>query len=209
MDNTLVRWDNSLTQAEHDRLKASSERRRFLQQSYKATAGLMLLPSITLFNACDQLPQSTQAILVTQQPWKTFVAVQMILFPADGNGPSATDINATAYLKFVLEAADTDTEDKDFVYKGVDWLNQLAQTNSNKIFIEHTNPQQQELIKQIAKSRSGERWLSFLINYIFEALLSDPVYGGNPDGIGWQWLTHQPGFPRPPQDKTYIELQKK
>ena len=31
----------------------------------------------------------------------------------------------------------------------------------------------------------------------------DPVYGGNPDGIGWKWLMHPPGFPRPPKGKTY------
>jgi gluconate 2-dehydrogenase gamma chain len=48
--------------------------------------------------------------------------------------------------------------------------------------------------------------LSLLLYYIFEALLSDPVYGGNPGGIGWQWLEHQPGFPRPPADKIYGNL---
>ena len=39
--------------------------------------------------------------------------------------------------------------------------------------------------------------------YIFEALLSDPVYGGNPEGIGWRWLGHRPGFPRPNQRNRY------
>ena len=43
------------------------------------------------------------------------------------------------------------------------------------------------------ETRWGRAWLSLLLYYIFEALLSDPVYGGNPDGIGWQWLEHQPG----------------
>ena len=49
-------------------------------------------------------------------------------------------------------------------------------------------------------------WLSLLLTYLLEALLADPVYGGNPGGIGWQWLAHQPGFPTPPADKTWYKL---
>jgi gluconate 2-dehydrogenase gamma chain len=55
-------------------------------------------------------------------------------------------------------------------------------------------------------TRWGRAWLSLLLYYIFEALLSDPVYGGNPGEIGWRWLEHQPGFPRPPADKIYGSL---
>jgi len=32
------------------------------------------------------------------------------------------------------------------------------------------------------------------------------VYGGNPDGIGWKWLEHQPGYPTPPADKSWYKL---
>jgi gluconate 2-dehydrogenase gamma chain len=32
------------------------------------------------------------------------------------------------------------------------------------------------------------------------------VYGGNPDGIGWRWLGHVPGYPRPPADKVAGKL---
>jgi len=45
-----------------------------------------------------------------------------------------------------------------------------------------------------------------VLGYIFEALLVDPVYGGNPNGIGWKWLEHQPGLPRPTADKRYFLL---
>ncbi len=56
------------------------------------------------------------------------------------------------------------------------------------------------------RTRWGRNWLSLLLYYIFEALLADPVYGCNPNGIGWKWLEHQPGFPRPPADKIYTRL---
>jgi gluconate 2-dehydrogenase gamma chain len=59
--------------------------------------------------------------------------------------------------------------------------------------------QRDEVLRAIASSTAGDRWLNVIMSYVLEALLSDPVYGGNPQGIGWQWLQHQPGFPRPTQ----------
>jgi gluconate 2-dehydrogenase gamma chain len=37
-------------------------------------------------------------------------------------------------------------------------------------------------------------------------MLSPPAYGGNPNGIGWQWLNHQPGFPLPEKGGRYYEI---
>lgn len=209
MDDLLDQWDQSLDPDMEERLQANLERRRFLHESCKATAGVALLPSMTLFTACDQTPGTTQAEIVTNEPWATFAAVQEILFPDDGNGPSASDLNATAYLKFVLEAEDTDKTDSDFIQKGIGWLNQLSISKTQTRFVKNNIQKQNELISKIAKSTSGERWLSFLLLYIFEALLTDPVYGSNPNGIGWAWLEHKPGFPSPPADKIYPELLKK
>jgi gluconate 2-dehydrogenase gamma chain len=58
-------------------------------------------------------------------------------------------------------------------------------------------------LHQIVDSSAGENWLSLLLYYLFESLTLDPVYGGNPDGIGWHWLEHQPGFPRPTKETSY------
>ena len=211
----LTNWDKNLNQAQHERLDANLERRQFLHNACKATSGLALIPSIALFTACNQktdsqdVTQNTTRNLLQTEPWTTFAAVQLVLFPADGNGPSATDLNTAAYLNFVLTADDTDPEQRDFILKGIDWLNQLANTELKLNFISASSEQQQQLIQTISTSQSGERWLSYLLLYIFEALLSDPIYGGNPDGIGWQWLQHQAGFPRPRPATTYPVLQKR
>jgi len=213
MDDLLNQWDQSLDQAQLDRLQTNLERRRFLHDSCKAAAGpalaLGLLPSLALFSACDKTPQILQAQIINQEPWTSLAAVQQIMFPDDGNGPSAADLNATAYLKFVIDTPDMDKDDRQFILKGIDWLNQLSTKNTQKLFIENNTQKRNELITQIAKSQSGERWLSFLLLYMFEALLTDPVYGANPNGIGWDWLEHKPGFPHPPKNKTYTELLKK
>lgn len=166
-------------------------RRQFLARSAAFTA--VALTDQALFlgqaNAAD----------ITQPAWKTLGIVQARLWPSDGNGPGAADINALAYLYQILQAQPIDPEDKTFILEGVGWLEGVAQQQHQQTFSQLTTAQQEALLQFIAQSSAGERWLSRLLSYIFEALLSDPVYGGNPQQIGWRWLNHTPGFPRPPQ----------
>ena len=206
MNKILSDWDASLSEAQHQKLDVSLTRRQFVTRSLKTVTAFSLLPTLISLAACSRDPAADQQSLLTQAPWYIFAAVQQQLFPADGNGPSAIDLNATLYLKFMLDAQDMAADDRTFIYSGIDWLNDLAQKTFQRSFIQCDNPEQDRLLHMIANSRSGERWLSFLLLYIFEALLTDPVYGGNPNGIGWQWLEHQPGFPHPPKDKIYTEL---
>ncbi len=206
MHKLLRQWDNSLSAKQHAALDLSLERRSFLANTLKAAATLSLLPGLIQLSACSKDPELDQQSLIQQEPWKTFATVQQILFPDDGNGPSAMDIHAALYLKFVLEAPDTEAADREFILNGINWLNDLSQQTHQKPFILVNVTQQDALLKQISQSRAGERWLSTLLLYIFEALLSDPAYGANPDGIGWRWLEHQPGFPSPPKNKIYTRL---
>ncbi|HHH44483.1 MAG TPA: gluconate 2-dehydrogenase subunit 3 family protein [Gammaproteobacteria bacterium] len=141
-----------------------------------------------------------------KDPWHTLTAVQQHLFPAGEDTPGAADIHAIQYLRNTLDNPAADGEDREFVVNGVGWLNELAQERTGKPFIKLDETQREELLRTIEQSRAGRNWLSLLLTYLLEALLADPVYGGNPHGIGWQWLQHQPGFPRPPADKTWYRL---
>jgi len=205
MDELLTKWEESLGQTRLEQISCNQSRRRFLQDTLRATA-LTLLPGIGMISACSQERTSSQQDLNTTEPWATFAAVQQILFPDDGNGPDAVSINATYYLKFVLDTPDMDPDDREFIHGGISWLNDLSRKQYQNDFRQCDQTQQEDLVKQIAASDAGERWLSYLLLYIFEALLTDPVYGGNPAGIGWQWLQHQPGFPAPPANKRYLDL---
>jgi len=132
------------------------------------------------------------------------IAVQLHLFPDDGDGPSATEINALKYLEWALTDPDNEDEgDGEFIVKGVGWLDSLSEQTQGDQFIKLSGEKQDKVLQQISKSSAGENWLSILIYYLIEALLFDPIYGGNPDGIGWKWLEHQPGFPAPTKDKLY------
>ena len=143
---------------------------------------------------------------INEDPWKTLAAVQDHLFPAATGTPGARDIQAIAYLHRTIENPAADGDDRTFLVDGVGWLNDLAREETGQPFVALDEQQKEGLLRQIEQSRAGRNWLSLLLTYVLEALLADPVYGGNPDGIGWQWLEHQPGYPRPPADKAWYQL---
>lgn len=162
--------------------------------------------------ACLRRPSPRQvawaATHLDEPPWPTLAAVHDHLFPDDGDGPSARDIHATAYLRALLDDPDFDAEEARFIRRGVGWLDDLAGKREHAPFLRLDMPARERTLREVAATEAGENWLSTLLLYLFEALLADPIYGGNPDGIGWQWLDHQPGFPRPEAGQTYRELRK-
>jgi gluconate 2-dehydrogenase gamma chain len=199
-------------------LASGLNRRAFLKQSSAA----VLVASIA---ACKpnidskQIAPNLEANLKTKAPSpstsdqqfelnahqkQTIEQVQLKLFPDDGDGPSAKQLNALAYLQWALTDPDNAEDgDGEFVVKGVGWLDGLSQQTKGEQFIKLDTAQQDKILKQISQSSAGENWLSLLIYYLIEALTLDPIYGGNPDQIGWQWLKHQPGFPRPTEATIY------
>jgi len=145
---------------------------------------------------------------VSKEPWMTISAVQEHLFPAEKNSPGASDINALLYLQNMMAAPDFDNERAELVHNGVGWLNDLAKQQHSKTFIQLDSTTKENILRRIESSNAGSRWLSTLLTYLIEALLSDPVYQGNPNGIGWNWLQHQPGFPLPTENKKYFKIGK-
>lgn len=146
-----------------------------------------------------------------KEPWLTLSEVQQHLFPAETHSPAsigASDIHALEYLRGVMDAPDFEEDDRKLIKNGVSWLNDLAKQKHSKKFIQLDTDSKEKILRRIESSRAGTRWLSVLLTYLLEALLTDPVYGGNPNGIGWQWLQHQPGFPTPPENKKYFKLGK-
>ncbi|MEJ2594138.1 MAG: gluconate 2-dehydrogenase subunit 3 family protein [bacterium] len=134
---------------------------------------------------------------------KVMKVVQEILFPADDNGPGAADIHAIEYLEWVLADEEKDPEEIRYIIKGIGWLNEVSRESLGKDFDELERKEQEYIIAVISAEQWGESWLSVILTLIFEALLCDPLYPGNPEGIGWKWLDHDPGKPRPGRELIY------
>lgn len=187
-------------------VKAKTLSRRTFLKSSVGVSAMVALPVFSL-TAKDQerLAQLTQT-----DPWLTLDVTLMHLLPESISpmlhGPSAKDINALAYLHQVMTVQPTSADEKAFILKGVGWLNGFAQSAQGKPFVQLSFDEKESVLRGISKSRAGENWLTTLLAYLVEAMLSPPAYGGNPNGIGWQWLKHQAGFPLPEVGQRFFEL---
>ncbi|MBU2894624.1 gluconate 2-dehydrogenase subunit 3 family protein [Colwellia sp. D2M02] len=192
-------------------IKNKNLTRRRLLKSAAGVGAASVFPAFS-FNADVQKALSS---LLNSDPWLTLNATLEHLLPesptTNSNNTTAQDIsakqiNATAYLYQIMTIQPTEQAEKDFILKGVGWLNGYAQSEKKQSFVELGFTEKEQLLKGINQSRAGQNWLNTLLGYIFEAMLTPAAYGGNPKGIGWQWLEHQGGFPLPEKGQRYFEL---
>lgn len=144
--------------------------------------------------------------ILTQNQFSIIGSAQKILYPSDGNGPGAYDVMADRYLLWVLSDKRMDPEEKDYIINGIGWVNETAEDTFSKGYSQLTQSEKELLIADISKETWGSSWLGVILTFIFEALLSDPQYGGNTDEIGWDWLQHNLGSPRPTEALLYPEI---
>ena len=172
-------------------------RRTFLKSAALASAATTLsIPAIA----------TTHKVDLSIEPWQSINAVLEHLLPSSPTGPGAKEFNAIQYLYNVVNAQPTEPEEAEFIKKGVGWLNGYTQGKLQQNFNVLSSADKEASLRAVSQSRAGENWISTLLTYLFEAMLAPPAYGGNPDGVGWQWLKHQAGFPLPPIGKRYYEL---
>lgn len=200
--------DNEGTQAVAHGARAtrSLSRRAFMLHSSVALAASTTLAVVPL-GLSDELTRETEFSVFSEKQRKSLLAVQQHLFPKGSDSPGALDINALPYLQFVITQSEFNADSRNFIVNRIQSLQEASMERYDHYFAGLDFTQKEQLLRYLADhTRWGRNWLSLLIYYILEALLADPVYGCNPQGIGWQWLEHQPGFPRPPADKIYTRL---
>lgn len=142
----------------------------------------------------------------TETDWVTIASVQNHLFPSEPDAPGSVEIHALTYLHDYLNNPVTDPGDVDFLLSGTRLLQIFSKqknSNTSASFNDLSIEQRELTLREFEKEPEGRRWLVNILNYVLEALLTDPVYGGNPNGIGWKWLEHRAGDPHPPANKRY------
>ena len=161
-------------------MKKTSTRRIFIASTVLAGTALALLPQ------GEKTP-------IKIEPFKVIEAVQEVLFPKGLNAPSASEFGATNYLAVVSTHPSFWAEDLKFLAYGAELLMQ-----EKSAFLTMSPKERDEALRDfVSKNIKGERWVSLLLFYTIEALLSDPIYGGNRDKLGWRWLNHNSGQPQP------------
>ena len=124
--------------------------------------------------------------------WFILDEVFQILFPKTKNMPSAKDFNAIGFLKEISSHSSFSKEDKELLFQGAkDFIDAFPE------FLISNDEIKIEFIKRANQSSYGQEWLNKVIYYGIEAMLSDPIYGGNTNEIAWKSLGHISGKPQP------------
>lgn len=185
------------------------DRRAFIVRS-GSTLAAVSAPALTPLTASavvnSVIPEAQRQNIAngfTEADWVTIATVQNHLFPSEADAPGSVEINALSYLHDFLSNPATESADREFILSGTHSLQSFSLQSKEKTFSDLSIEQRESVLREYEKQADGRRWLVNILNYILEALLTDPVYGGNPDGIGWKWLEHRAGEPRPPANKRY------
>jgi len=124
--------------------------------------------------------------------WLVLDEVLEIIFPQTDKMPSSKDFGAIKYLKEVSSNDTFDEADKKLIFQGsLDFLDTFPE------FLSSNKTQKENFVQSANESSYGQEWLNKVIYYGIEAMLSDPIYGGNTKEIGWKSLNHETGRPQP------------
>ncbi len=164
------------------------KRRRFLAFCTLAGASVLLQASP---------PRYARVVNLYVEPYQTLALLQNDLMAGSGIEKILNNINAISYLRGVFEDSYIGSEEKAFLKNGVNWLHETAQELYKLPYYRLEYSQRQSVLTHFTAERWGENWLRTLLGYFFEAMLGDPVYGGNIAEAGWHYLNHQSGLPRP------------
>src|SRR5262245_23335086 len=135
--------------------------------------------------------------------WATLEVVQEVLWPAGDGVPGAKQVRATAYLDAALADLDVQPHDLEVVRAGMSSLAALVRGRGATAFTALDGAARESVLvdwrdgKLKTEGGDGADWLRTVLQYTLEAVLCDPVHGGNVDEAGWKWLGYEPADPRP------------
>ena len=126
---------------------------------------------------------------------RTAAAVFERLFPADANGPGATEIGVLTYVDRALAGAYRDQTE---TYRlGLLALDRAARDLLGVAFADASPDQQDDLLRAMERgdlphvaTPPQRDFFALLRAHCQEGLFADPAYGGNRDKRGWRILGH-------------------
>ncbi len=135
--------------------------------------------------------------ILTAPEWRALDAALDVMLPSGPGSPGSRDVNGIGYLDAALADPDTEPAEADHVRQGAAWLDEAARAAGAADFAAATPEAREVAVRAVVSKPGGPEWALFLLMFGLEALLGDPVHGGNTGEVGWTWLAHVPGDPRP------------
>jgi gluconate 2-dehydrogenase gamma chain len=129
--------------------------------------------------------------------WRTVAAWTDTLLPSGPGSPGAKDVNAVGYVDAVLADPDVPASDRDLVRAALPRLDAMARELRGSDFADLNPEDRDAVLVRLRDDPEAFRTLWVALAFTVEALLGDPVYGGNPGGVGWRAIGYAPPQPRP------------
>ncbi len=122
--------------------------------------------------------------------WDIINATLEHLFPQTKSFYGAKSIGMGNFISLIADDKYFDKSDLRFLTFGA---KKLYERYNDYLFMDHTK--KELTLREFEKEY--QNWLSLLMYYGFEGMLSDPIYGGNKNLLGYKALEHNAGLPRP------------
>jgi len=130
----------------------------------------------------------------------TLEAIISHFFPSIGHLPSAQEFGAMEFLDSTIYHRTFDRDIRDFIIRGAESFIR----ESRGAFLKYNQIERERVLREFESSSIGGDWLSRIMILSMEALLSDPIYGGNIRESGWRALDIDEGKPQP--SVRFVEL---
>lgn len=183
------------------------DRRKWLKM---ALLGGIALSSPWIISCDSDVDEKTPNLdgngILTKGEMKVLFSLQNTLFPKTPNSPSASEINAHQFFVWMMSDPHFPQSEKDYYLEKLQQFKTQFEEEYEKSFDLGSELEQTKFIEININESWFQGFLSRMITIIFEATLLDPIYGGNTDELGWQWLEHIPGSPRPNSDNKYPQI---
>jgi gluconate 2-dehydrogenase alpha chain len=139
--------------------------------------------------------QRSALIVLNPREARTAAAIFERFFPADENGPGATEIGVLTYVDRALAGAYRDEAEP---YRlGLAALDRVARLRYGSPLAECDPGQQDALVAGLERGELPDfhvppqrDFFEMLRDHVREGLFADPAYGGNRDKLGWRFLRH-------------------
>lgn len=140
---------------------------------------------------------------MTDEQRRTLAAATERILPS-GDGPGAAEANVMGCIEWILRQGTLRAQQR--FLSGVDLLRDLARESHGKDFADCDPAVQDGVLAQIQSIPHpiAQRFFWTLTKLTLAGFLSDPVHGGNRNGVGWRYLGFDPVQP-PPTPEVYPE----
>ena len=166
------------------------KRRRFLS--------LLALGSSSLLLGSGKIILKERNINIYKKEFALISDIQEFIFPSNKGYLGAKEFNSIGYIETMTKYNIFKNSEVRYLIFGANSFDFRVRSKYGKPFSNLSLSQKDKFFKwYINQSKRNLKWIEKIKIHTLYALMSDPIYGGNKNQVGWKWLNITPPNPRP------------